>query len=140
MKEHEDSITQQPTHASQKQIEAAWQAEMHRWVILIVLAGTGLFTTFFLVYLSCQALWGKSEPSNWLVELVRAHYPALVGTPMSAIAAFCIVSLLKVTNGQIHIEVNPAVKFEGASGPIILWILCFVSIAAAFYFLWGRSG
>jgi len=82
-----------------------------------------------------QTIWGKPDSGNWLIELAKTHYAALVGTPMSAVAAFCVVSLLKVTHGPIEFEAF-GFKFRGASGPIVLWILCFLSIVAAFHILW----
>jgi hypothetical protein len=82
---------------------------------------------------------GESDPNNWLTKLTKTHYAALVGTPMSAVTAFCIVSLLKVTSGPIEFEAL-GFKFRGASGPIILWVLCFLAVAAAFHLLWPNVG
>jgi hypothetical protein len=45
------------------------------------------------------------------------------------------VSLLKVTSGPIEFEAI-GFKFRGASGPIVLWVFCFLSIAVAFHLLW----
>ncbi len=68
---------------------------------------------------------------------MATHWPALVGIPMSAISAFCIVSLLRVTNGPIEFE-GLGFKFQGASGPVVLWVVCFLALAAALTLLWAR--
>jgi hypothetical protein len=71
--------------------------------------------------------------------LLDERFAAMAGTPLAAVTAFCIVSVLKVTNGPIEFE-GFGFKFRGASGPIVLWLLCFGAIACAFYFLWsGQS-
>ncbi len=104
------------------------------WVGVIV---TGLLGTFFYGFLIYQLVGGPPEPGNWLTKIAQMHYAALVGTPMSAVTAFCIVSLLEVTNGPIEFEAF-GLKFKGASGPIILWALCFSAIVCAFNLLWPR--
>lgn len=85
-----------------------------------------------------QTIWGEPEPTNWLTMLTQNNYAALVGTPMSAVTAFCIVSLLKATSGPIEFEAL-GFKFRGASGPIVLWVLCFLSLVVAFRLLWPLS-
>ena len=85
-----------------------------------------------------QTIRGESQPANWLIKLTQSNYAALVGVPMSAVTAFCIVSLLKVTNGPIEFEAL-GFKFRGASGPIVLWVLCFLAIVVAFRVLWPMA-
>ena len=55
---------------------------------------------------------------------------------MAAIAAFSIVTLLKVTYGPIEFEAL-GFKFRGAAVPIILWIFCFLTGVAAVRLLWN---
>jgi len=100
--------------------------------------GTAVLGLFFFGYMGYQTIGGEAEPGNWLTKLMQTHYAALVGTPMSAVTAFCIVSLLKATSGPIEFEAV-GVKFKGASGPIVLWILCFLVIVLAFWMLWSKE-
>jgi hypothetical protein len=97
--------------------------------------GTTLLAGYFFLLMICQSRSHDFMPQNWLTEIANDHYAALVGTPMCAMTAFCIVSILKVTNGAIEFEAF-GVKFQGASGPIVLWIFCFVAVVAAFRTLW----
>ena len=108
---------------------------MRRGVTWIGVGGTAVLAAFFFGFMAWQTLWGAAEPSNWVIKITRDHYAAVVGTPMSAVTAFCIVSLLKVTSGPIEFEAF-GLKFHGASGPIILWIISFLSVIAAFHLLW----
>ena len=107
------------------------------WVTRIGLIGTALLASFFFGFLICQTIWGGPKSPNWLTAIAETHFAALLGTPMSAVTAFCIVSLLKVTNGPIEFEAF-TFKFRGASGPIVFWILCFGSIVLAFHKLWSN--
>ena len=75
-----------------------------KWVTLVGVCGTVVLSMFFFGFLMYQTLWGCSKPSNRLNTIAETHYAALVGTPMSAVTAFCIVSLLKVTSGPIEFE------------------------------------
>jgi hypothetical protein len=119
----------------QKHSTVASDARLRRWVTWIGVSGTGVLGVFFFGFMAFQTVWGAAEPTNWVVKLTKDHYAAVVGTPMSAVTAFCIVSLLKVTSGPIEFEAF-GLKFHGASGPIILWIISFLSVIAAFHLLW----
>ena len=125
-----------PADTAQRHKTIASETLLRKWVTWVGVIGTGFLGTYFFGFMIYQTIWGESHPTNWLTQLTKTHYAALVGTPMSAVTAFCIVSLLKVTNGPIEFEVF-AFKFRGASGPIILWVLCFLSIVFGFHLLWS---
>jgi magnesium-transporting ATPase (P-type) len=122
----------------QKRVTMASDAILRRWVTWFGVVGTVVLGAFFFGFMIYQTIRGESEPANWLIKLTQTNYAALVGVPMSAVTAFCIVSLLKVTNGPIEFEVL-GFKFRGASGPIVLWVLCFLAIVVAFRVLWPMA-
>ena len=68
-------------------------------------------------------------------EVAVAHFAATVGLPSAAIAALCIVVFLESASGPIEFE-GLGFRFKGASGPIVLWVFCFLAIAAAIKLLW----
>jgi len=70
-----------------------------------------------------------------LFDIVVAHFPAVCGLPGAALVALYVVSFLEKTSGQIEFE-GFGFKFRGASGPIVLWVLCFLSIVGAIKALW----
>ena len=134
--------TQKPetaeTEPNSEQIqEARSDAQLRRWIAWIVLTSFLAFAIYFCGFLVYHSLWGATTSGNWLLTLFEKHYAGVVGTPMCAIAAFCIVTLLKVTNGPIEFEAV-GFKFRGASGPIVLWIFCFLAMSVAFNFLWSN--
>jgi hypothetical protein len=63
------------------------------------------------------------------------HFPATVGIPVAAVFAFVVVALFESTAGNVKFEAA-FLKFDGAAGPIIMWILCFLSIIWAIKLLW----
>lgn len=70
-----------------------------------------------------------------IFEVFLLHFSALVGLPCAALAALCIVMFLEHSLGAIEFE-GAGFKFRGASGPIVLWIFCFLAIVTAIKLLW----
>ena len=75
------------------------------------------------------------EPDSWVVETAKAHFAAAIGLPFVALMAGFIVTILEFSFGAIEFE-GLGFKFRGASGPIVLWALCFLSITVAVRLLW----
>jgi hypothetical protein len=109
--------------------------QMMTWAAVASIGVASLCTFLFVAF---ETFWGKTAPENWCITLVQNHYAAIFGTPSAVAAAFLIVALFKATSGNIEFAVW-GFKFKGASGPIVLWILCFLAIAFAFYNLWQRG-
>jgi hypothetical protein len=97
----------------------------------IVLFGAILLAGAFIIG-GTLTIW-TGQP--WLVEIAREHFAATVGLPAAALVALCIVYFLEHTGGPIEFE-GLGFKFRGASGPIVLWVLCFLAITAGIRLLW----
>jgi len=97
--------------------------------------GTGIATIFFFFFL----VWHIINPTHsdgWLISIIHSQYAATIGVPLSAIAAFSIVTILNViSNGEIEFSFI-GFTFKGASGPVILWVICFLAIIFGFHILW----
>lgn len=63
------------------------------------------------------------------------HFAAAIGLPFAALAALGLVTLFETRSGPIEFEAL-GLKFKGASGPIIFWVLSFLAIAVAIKLLW----
>ncbi len=72
---------------------------------------------------------------NEWVELAKEHASPVVGLPIATVASFLLVSILQVTAGKIEFE-GLGFKFRGASGPVVLWIACFIAMAICIKLLW----
>ncbi len=114
---------QNPQSDQEKKIKAV--------VNTFILSGTLAFSFVFLAFIVHHS-WGKDA---WIAAIAQDHFAATIGLPLAAIAALCICFLLKFTSGQIEFEAF-GLKFRGASGPILLWIFCFLAIAEMIKLLW----
>ena len=79
-------------------------------------------------------LWRGFTDQAWLT-IAQQHFAAVIGLPMSAIAALFIVLVLRIAAGPIEVELGP-LKFRGAAAPVVFWLICFVAIALMIKLLW----
>lgn len=112
---------------------SAWEERLRRlisWVavIAVVVYGILIFISFL--------IGGSKEPR--MRELVLKHYTTVVGLPSAAAAALFIVLVLKAAAGPIEFEAI-GFKFRGASGPVVLWALCFLVIVVAIRAVWSLT-
>jgi hypothetical protein len=77
----------------------------------------------------------KGFYSTFYSDIAGRHFAATIGLPMGAVAALFIVLVLRATSGPLEFEAI-GFKFRGASGPVVLWLMCFLGIAAAIKWLW----
>lgn len=101
------------------------------WAPPVVLIGVGLWALFaggFLAY--------HSWKGGFIVRIVEEHFPGMILVPMAAVMALCIVLLLRWTAGALEFELWGQAKLKGASGPLTLWVICFLAIVFAIWLLW----
>jgi magnesium-transporting ATPase (P-type) len=98
-----------------------------RWIVLLATAAWGIFAGSFLAY--------HSLGEGFVVDLAKRQFGAMMLVPMAALVAFCVVTMLEWTAGEIKFK-GLSFEFEGASGPIVLWAFCFLAIVAALRVFW----
>ena len=135
--ENDTHNSEGPARDTERHLRSISDRQLRRWVSWVTVIGTGIMSAFFFGFLVFQAIQGQATPNTWLTVLLNKHYAAMVGTPLSAVTAFCIVTLLEVTSGPIEFEAL-GFKFRGASGPIVLWILSFLAVGSVFQLLWDN--
>ena len=96
------------------------------WVLILIVPVVAV--------LAVTGLLNFMEP-GLMREVEKEHFAAVVGLPMAALLSAFIVVGLRHSEGPIKFE-TLGMKFEGASGQVILWIICFLSIALAIKLLW----
>jgi hypothetical protein len=69
-------------------------------------------------------------------KLVTDHVRAIVGVPMAAASAFCVLLVFEVRGGRMEFEAL-GFHFRGGSGPAVIWVFAFLAFAAAIRLLWG---
>ena len=73
---------------------------------------------------------------GWILVLFRDHYAFFVGLPLAALAAHFLVGTLENARGRIEFELV-GVKFKGASGPIVMWVIVYLAIVVSFALAWN---
>ena len=70
----------------------------------------------------------------WFNSTINPLFMAISGATFSAAISFTLVLYLQQVVGIIKIE-GPMGKFEGASGPLVMWCACFLVIIFGLYLL-----
>ena len=118
-------MTDLNTHTSLPQ-----RAGLRTAVACLVLCGTTLFGGVFL-YAVTRDIIGNEL---W-VQIAREHFAATIGLPAVALVSLFVVLFLEAKSGRIEFEAW-GLKFRGASGEVILFVVCFLAIALAIKMLW----
>ncbi len=118
MDDDEDSLAMQDRDIAKESVK--WAA----------IAGAGLIAAVYMFWL----IWGFTYDSRF-IDIMYEHLAAAIGIPGSIIVAFVIVSILENVSGPIKFE-GLGFKFEGASGPIVMWVIVFLSLIWGIRLLW----
>ena len=66
---------------------------------------------------------------------IAQHFLGLVGAPLAATAGVVVVTAFTQTDGPIKFK-GFGFEFEGAAGPVILWVICFLAAVSGLKLLW----
>ena len=97
-----------------------------RIVSLVVLASIVIALIAFVIM-----RWNDPE----IRKIAADHLRATVGLPIAGVFALLIIAVFRTTSGQIEFS-GLGFTFKGASGPIVMWVLCFLAIAGSLRMLW----
>lgn len=95
------------------------------WLVLAAFSGVALLFLIGILY-GINPLY---------IPLYQANFVVIIGLPLAALAALLLVLFLRQTQGPIEFE-GLGFSFKGASGPVILWILCYLAFVLSFKLLW----
>ena len=109
--------------------EYEWESSLRRWMSWAAVVGASLFAIAFFA----QIMW--VAPDGMWDGIAKQHFAAAIGLPCAAIAALFIVIVLRSIAGPIEVK-GLGFEFRGASGPIVMWIACFLAITFAISSLW----
>jgi hypothetical protein len=70
-----------------------------------------------------------------LATFLRNHFAATVGLPFAAVVSLLVILVLRETTGKLEFEAI-GFKFRGASGPVVLRVLCYLAITVSIKLLW----
>jgi hypothetical protein len=96
----------------------------------LALAVAAIFIYGFLAICSITFFGDRTD-----AYILRTHFASTVGLPMAAALAFIVVLLFPASYGPIEFKAV-GLTFKGASGPVVLWLLCFLGIVLAVKLTW----
>lgn len=70
----------------------------------------------------------------WNDSPVHPSFIPFVGIAFSAILAFTVVMAFRSVSGEVDFEFG-SMKFKGASGPVLFWSVCFLTVAYGMFLL-----
>jgi hypothetical protein len=101
-----------------------------RWIrVLITLLLTFLLVMAPIVVVVNLVLTGA------LVRISEEHARAVLGVPWAGGAGLIVVLILRTAFGPVEFKIL-GVEFKGASGPIVMFLLCFLAEVLAIQVLW----
>ncbi|MEH7910132.1 hypothetical protein V7798_22835 [Rhizobium laguerreae] len=104
-----------------------------RMTVIGFLALAAMIVMFF-AFFGFRATFIAPDPMSGR-ELIRDRFPAVIGLPSAALFALFLVTFLRQTTGPIEAKLL-GVEFKGPSGQVVMWLVCFLGIAAAIKLLW----
>jgi len=123
------------TEREPKPLEDEDQRKFRRiftWVFFFVILGMCIITLYFAIKAAFLSYHGISPQ---LAAFFEAHFPVTVGLPVAAVVALLLILVLRETTGKLEFEAL-GFKFRGASGPVVLWVLCYLAITLSIKLLW----
>lgn len=101
-----------------------------RQILKIIMVSIAIL---FFVFVFVQQWFFGLHPD--LFQQIIDHYAVFLTLPCAGFAALLLVVIFDQAYGQIKFSIW-GMNFEGASGPIILWIMCYLSIILSVRALW----
>lgn len=103
-----------------------------RRIAILAIVGGMIFGSSYLLYV----IYWSWKNDTWMTEVIKTHFAATVGAPLSAFASLLLVLLLRYAVGPIEIK-GLGFEFKGAAGPVVLWIFCFLAMVSGIKMLWS---
>lgn len=96
------------------------------WILL--LASFGVAAVFWFTIFN-----GVSDDFD---DLYKRNFIVIVGLPLAACAALALVVFLEqAQEGPLEFS-GLSFQFKGASGPVVLWVFCYLALVSSFKLLW----
>ncbi len=115
---------------SEKQTASERPVWLRFAVAMMVLCGVAVLGGVFL-FAAMRDILGSEA---WR-QLAQAHFAATVGIPIAVLGALFVVLFLEVKSGRVEFEAW-GLKFKGASGEVILFVVVFLAFSIAIKALW----
>ncbi len=98
-----------------------------KWMAIGAAIVLGVVYMFWLI-------WSLNYDAQF-IEIMYKHLAAVIGIPGAIITAFVLVNVLEQVSGPIKFS-GLGFKFEGASGPVVMWVVVFLALVGGLKALW----
>ena len=98
------------------------------WAVVLVMTIASVAALFLALRLFYR------EPALYR-GLMTDHVRAMIGIPIAAAGAFCILLVFEARAGQVEFEAL-GFRFRGGAGPAVIWVFAFLAIAGTIRMLW----
>lgn len=108
------------------------------WVFFFFFVAVCAVIAFFVIKSAFLSYGTSGIPigiSPDLAKFLRDHFAATVGLPFAAIISLLMILVLRASSGKLEFEAL-GFKFRGASGPVVLWVLCYLAVVLSIKLLW----
>jgi hypothetical protein len=127
------------TEKKPEQLEDEHERKFRRIFAWVFFLGTSVVCIIVLYFAVQAAFFSHYMPyhgaSPQLAEFLRQHFPVTIGLPVAAVISLLLILVLRETTGKLEFEAL-GFKFRGASGPLVLWVLCYLAIELSIKLLW----
>jgi hypothetical protein len=110
--------------------EHQWDSAFKRYVMATVVGIGVIFTAAILIHQVYYAI-----TSGLISRTANVQFAAFFCVPIAYVSALVLVLVLRVATGPVEFKFL-GLEFRGSSGPLVFWILCFLSIVWAFKTMW----
>src|SRR5687767_7590204 len=100
-------------------------------VSMLVMIGVVSFGGVF-IFATARDMFGSAA---WLQQIALDHFPAAIGLPIAVLGALFVVLFLEVKSGRVEFEAW-GLKFKGASGEVVLFVIVFLAFVVGIKLLW----
>lgn len=81
-------------------------------------------------------VWNAIRGDENMLKIIYQHYGATMCVPFAGFAALGLVLHLESRSEQPIEFTALGFQFKGASGPVVLWVVCFLALALCIKLLW----
>ncbi len=95
-----------------------------------------IFSLAFFIFAGAYlfSLW-QFRNNIELNNILEKHILVTIGIPLAIMTFATIVAIFEVQSGSVEFQIFD-IKYKGAAGQIIMWVIVFLVIVAALKILW----
>lgn len=99
------------------------------WIVVV------LALLFGVIFFSGGLYYLFIVQADWLIQIIKDHFNAIVMPPLAMTSSIFVVSILKIASGPVKLNFL-GMQFEGSSAPIVMYLAVFSSFIISINMMW----